>query len=182
MKNNNNRKSAKKARREARKNYEKQAGLYMSLFTFFEQAVSVLTTKYMPCIKAVCHEDVCELVLDEAKEICKSGGFPDIAANCISGITMSMLENMCVLLDRRDFIEWYDEKSLAYGAPVVNENRQQIIASRIVALKPGATERDFVNEIRKDLLNFVPKNEVDEQLDKVYSVSRLNGEKLEPTK
>lgn len=112
MKNNNNYKfnnvSTKKARREAQKSFKKQAGLYMSLFSIFEQIVNQLVLECMPHINAMRHEDMSNLVADMVGDICKNCNYPFPIANCIADVTMSMLENMHFLLNGSEFVDWYD--------------------------------------------------------------------------
>lgn len=171
--------STKKARREAQKSYKKQVGLYMSLFTIFEQIVNQLTLEYLPHINTMCHEDMNNLVADAVGDICRNCNYPFPIANCITDVTMSMLENMYFLLNRNAFVDWYDNWCSEHGTPVINGNRKHVIMARILKLKPEATEEDFKREIRKDMLNFFPEKEVDKRLSDVYTSSRFSGSELE---
>ncbi len=171
--------SIKKARREAQKSYRKQVGLYMSLFTIFEQIVNQMTLEHMPYINTMSHEDVSNLVTDAVSDICKNCNYPFPIANCITDVAMSMLENMHLLLNGNEFVNWYDNWCSGHGTPVINGNRKHVIVARILKLKPGATEEDFKQEVRKDMLNFLPKEEVDKQFNTVCASSRLNGMELE---
>ncbi len=171
--------STKKARREAQKSYKKQVGLYMSLFTIFEQIVNQLTLDCMPYINTMRHEDMNNLVTDVVSDICKNCNYPFPIANCIADVTMSMLENMHLSLNGNEFVDWYDNWCSEHGTPVINGNRKHVIVARILKLKPGATEEDFKKEVRKDMLNFLPEKEVDKRFNDVYAGSRFNENKLE---
>lgn len=175
--------SFKKLPKEIRENAKKNCGLHATLIAILSQIVDDLVVKYAPIINTSYEKSLPYFLSEEAKIYCEAANLPKELTEYIMGISMSFLSATRHIINTTNFTKWYDKTCVEYGHPIKKDgNRDIFMASRYLRLKPGTTEEEFKDEIRKDMLKRYPRSEVEERLAETYSMSLLNGKKLEPTK